>query len=609
MAEVRHVESIEGARDALRALRAQPGLLYLDTETTGLLVRSGLQDKARLIQVSVRPWDMAWTFDARDGRWAEPLEHMMMEAENFCAHNTKFDMHVMETYGLPVQDYFEWENIWDTTWLAHFHDERVSRKLKDLSARYLGGASQDEQRKLKKLMKDNGWDWDTVPLRHLVQYGGQDTLDGGELFDLLYPRVEPYAMEALRREQRLLPYIYRMERNGIKLDMEGLAQMTADEEAKQAAALERLADLFGKQVVPKADPKNKEALNLASGVQVKGAFRAMGHPIPNTQAVTFHQIAQEETGPAQEAAEAILAYKEHTKTLSTYLRPWAEQVDPNGRIHPSFNTLGTITGRFSGSDPNFQNITRGHGLRDLVVAEEGNTLVVADYDQMELRQFAHYAEDERMRAAFLSGDDLYQQVADLLGVDRSIGKMITLASQYGAGWRKTKEQAIAFAYRLGEADRVPELRRLDWKAMTERFHQKYKVRHLQWLTEAQAQRRGNYGEEYIRTVGGRRMRPKVMEKSRGPGLAPVRIYIFKDLGNSLIQGSCADLMKESIIALGEAGYGDAMRLTVHDEVVIEVPAAEAEATLEEAKRLMERHEYVPPLTVSGSWATRYGDAK
>ena len=339
LSEVRHVESIEDAREAYRTVQDSPGLLYLDTETTGLLVRSGTQDKARLIQISVRPWDVAWTFDARDTKYRDALRHIMEAAEEFCAHNTKFDMHVMKTYGLPVQDFFDWAQIWDTVWLAHFHDERDSRRLKDLATKYLRKGAADEQRKLKKVMKDNGWTWANVPLRYLVQYGGDDALMGGELFDLFMPRVEPYAMEPLRREQRLLPYIYAMERNGIKLDLDGLAQMTVDETAKQEAALERLATLFGKTVVPKADNDKKDALNLASGAQIKMAFRKMGTPIENTQAVTFHKIAQEATGPAQEAAKAILAYKEHTKTLSTYLRPWAEQVTEAGRIHPSFNTL------------------------------------------------------------------------------------------------------------------------------------------------------------------------------------------------------------------------------------------------------------------------------
>ena len=468
-----------------------------------------------------------------------------------------------------------------------------------------------EQRKLAKLMTDNSWTWDTVPLRHLVQYGGMDTIIGGQLFDLLYPKVLPYAQEAIRREQKLLLPIYKMERNGIKIDEDGLAIMTEQQEGILNMAMTELEEVFGCPVVSKSTgEKGFTGINLASHVQLKAAFRKLGHPITDTQAVTFYKL-QAEADPSSEAwkaAFALLQVKHATKLLSTYLYPWRRDLTTAGRIHPSFNTLGAMTGRFSSSDPNFQNIVAGPGLRDLIVPAEGSVLVVADYEQMELRQFAYYAEDERMRAAFLSGDDIYQQVADLLGVTRSIGKMITLASQYGAGWRKTKEQAIVFAFKLGQADQVPELMRLNWEELTENFHKNYKVRHLQWLTEAQAQRRGNYGEQYVQTVGGRRMRPKVMRKTNDAGHTFL-IPIFKDLPNSLIQGSCADIMKDSIIALAEAGYADQMRLTVHDEIVLEVDEAEAEDVLEEVCSIMTRDEIVPPLTVTGSWAKRYSDAK
>ena len=610
MAEVIFVDTIKKAEEAHAAIVNSPGLLYWDTETSGLLVRSGTQDKARLIQVSVRPWDAAWVFDARTPEWRDRLSMMFAEAQTICAHNTKFDLHVMETYGIDLQAMFEVGTIFDTVWLAHLYDERTSRRLKDLGTKYLRIDAADEQRKLKKLMKDTGWTWDTVPLRHLVEYGGMDTIIGGQLFDLFYPAVAPYAGEAILREQKLMPIVYRMERNGIKLDMDGVRRMESEEEAKLAQALDTLEHIWDTAVVPKADPAQKEALNLASGVQLMAAFRKLGHPLADTKAVTFHKLkAEAEDGSdAWKAADALLTYKKCAKTLSTYLRPWLRDATESGRIHPSFNTMGTITGRFSSSDPNFQNITKHGGLRDLIVAEEGNTLVVADYEQMELRQFAHYADDERMRAAFLSGDDLYQQVSDLLGVDRDIGKMITLASQYGAGWVTTKAQAIVFAFKLEQEDKVPELMRMDWKALMERFHANYRVRHLQWLTEAQAQRRGNYGEAYIRTVGGRRMRPKLLRK-KNTGRPDIYMPIFKDLGNSLIQGSCADIMKDSMIAIAEAGYTEAMRLTVHDEIVIEVPLLEAGPTLEEVSKLMERKEYVPPLTVSGGWAARYGDAK
>jgi len=237
-------------------------------------------------------------------------------------------------------------------------------------------------------------------------------------------------------------------------------------------------------------------------------------------------------------------------------------------------------------------------------------LVVADYEQMELRQFAHYATDERMRSAFLAGKDSYQQVADLLGVDRFIGKTITLASQYGAGWVTTRRQAIKLAFTLGQEHRVPELEALDWKDVMAKFHANYKVEHIKELCERQAQRRGLAGgEEYVRTVGGRRMRPKLIVQPATDTRPACIIPVYKDLPNSLIQGSCADIMKESIIAIGDAGYGEAMRLTVHDEIVMEVPEDQGQSTLAEVSALMHRREYVPELSVSGDIGTRYGDAK
>jgi len=608
--EVVFVDTHEKAMDCFNAVLDSPGMLYWDTETTGLLVRSGTQDKGRLLQISVRPWDKAWAFDIRTKEWRQAIKAIFHEADAICAHNTKFDLHVTATYGIDLLEMFEYSNIYDTVWLAHFHDERESRALKDLGSKYLGMDAASEQRKLKKLMTDNKWNWETVPLRHLVEYGGMDTILGGQLFDLLYPRVEPYATEAIRREQRLLPYVYAMERNGIRIDVDGLQAMKAQQAQAMDEALGTLAEVFGTEVVPKSDRDKKDALNLASGAQLKMAFRKLGAAIDNTQAVTFHKLAATGTDGVREAATALLAYKHAAKLLSTYLEAWERDITEAGRIHPSFNTLGTVTGRFSSSGPNFQNVSKSDGLRDLIIADDAEqTMVVADYEQMELRQFAHYAEDERMRAAFISGDDLYQQAADVMGVTRDIGKMITLASQYGAGWKKTKEQAIAFAYKLGQSERVPELHELDWQGTMEKFHKAYKVRHLQWLTEAQAQRRGNYGEMYVRTFGGRRMRPKLMTHNRGEGLQPVKIQIFKDLGNSLIQGSCADIMKESIIAVGEAGYGDNMRLTVHDELVLSVPTADAPKVLAEVLQIMERKEYVPELTATGDIAFRYGKAK
>ena len=613
MAEVIYVDSREKAIECYNAVKANPGLLYFDTETTGLLVRSGTQDQVRLIQLSVRPWDKAWAFDARTDEWQDAIRACFDVAESIAAHNLKFDIHVLYNYGIDLWEAFHANQMWDTTWIAHFHDENDSRKLKDLGVKYLRIDAAAEQAKLKRLMKKEGWDWETVPLKHLVNYGGMDTIIGGELYDLLMPRIEGWAMEPLRREQRLNRAVWEMERQGVRIDQDGLETMLEDERAKREDALVTIAKISGfKHVVPKADAAKKEwakddILNLASHAQVKGTFRAIDYPIPNTQAITFYKlIADGESDPnAKVLAQAILTYKKTTKTISTYLEAWKRDMTEAGFIHPSFNTLGADTGRFSSSQPNFQNITKKGGLRNLMIPDEGYSFVVADYEQMELRVFAHFAEDERMRAAFLSGDDLYQQVSDLLGVPRDVGKMITLASQYGAGWAKTKEQAIEFAFKLGNEDQVPTLMAYDWRAMHERFHKNYKVRDLQYRTEGIAQKRGAFGDPYILTVGGRRQRPKrvLIEKNGRKTL----ISIFKDLGNSLIQGSCSDIMKESIIAAWERGLD--LRLTVHDELVAHVRDKDVDWAKEVLLEVMTRTEYVPPLTVEAGSGKSYGDAK
>lgn len=615
MSEIIYVETKEQAAECYRAIQDSPKLLYFDTETTGLKVRSGTQDKARLIQISVRPWDKAWVFDARTPQWRDAIYHMFVAATDVCAHNTKFDIHVLETYGVKVLEIVDKYHIWDTHWLAHFHDENDSRKLKDLGNKYLREDASGEQAKLKRVMKKNDWDWETVPLKYLVEYGGMDTIIGGQLFDLLYPRVQGWAMEPLRREQRLLKPVYMMERKGVRIDQEGLEAMLAEETEKQEDALATLGrHADAKYVVPKADAAEKDwdsgdILNLSSHAQVKGLFRVLGYPVDNGQAVTFYKLIADPEAPAAavEAAQALLTFKKTAKTIGTYLEAWKRDMTEAGRIHPSFNTLGADTGRFSSSDPNFQNISKKGGLRNLMLADEGKTIVVADYDQMELRMFAHFAEDERMRAAFLSGDDLYQQVSDLLGVPRDVGKMITLASQYGAGWKKTMEQAIEFAFKLGNEDQVPALMKYDWQEMHKRFHANYKVKSLAYRTEAAAQKRGQLGDPYILTVGGRRQRPKrVLVTSKETG-RKTYISIFKDLGNSLIQGSCADIMKESIIAAHEAGME--LLLTVHDELVAQCPDGKEEEVSEAMARIMTRAEYVPPLTASAGHGKNYGEAK
>lgn len=587
MSEVVRLVTDQGvADDFFREFAESDGTLAFDTETTGLQVRSGWHDKGRTVQFSFRPWEVAYVFPMT-ARWQDEITAAFEAAEELVAFNAKFDAHVMTTFGYPVYERFSYEKVHDARFLARLHDERDKASLKALSVKYLGDDSADTQTQLKRIMRKNGWDWATVPVEYLIEYGGTDAILTGRLFDYMLSRVA-HSWDAYHRELRLQPVLFKMERRGIKVDQKLLDEVIEEERRKVEEAEFRINELA-------------PGLNPRSAIQMKSAFRDLGIELDDTQAPTLKAIDHP-------LAHAVLVYREHAKTLGTYAEPWSKLITPEGRIHPSFNSYGTMTGRFSSDNPNLQNVSKSHRLRDVFIADEGEEIVVADWNQAELRLYAHFAKDESMRAAFLSGDDIYQQAADLLGVPRQVGKMIMLASIYGAGPRTLKKQCIAMSYKYGMADLVPDLMSYDWQDLYARFHRAYNIKDLARLTELQARRRGMLGEPYIRTLGGRRQRPKFVL------LRPVNGYrqkveSYKDLGNSLVQGSSADLMKMALIAMDDAGYGDHLLLTVHDELVASVPKDLVEDFKAKAVQVMTRNEFIPPLTVDADSAHRYGEAK
>jgi DNA polymerase-1 len=582
------IETADQFEKALAAFRKSDGMLAFDTETSGLQVRSVHGDVGRTIQFSWRPWTEAVVIELTP-KWHKPIQRFFFLSEEIVGFNTKFDQHVMANYEIDLWSDMDPLLVHDARWAARLNDERDRASLKALSDKYVDSGASAEQGKLKRVMKKNGWDWGTVPISYLIEYGGTDAIITGRLFDFLYPRIG-HSLDAYRREQRLNPVLIRMERAGIKIDRGLLNRVTAEERGKTEDAKEVL-----QRIVPGINPN--------SAIQIKSAFRDRGIEVEDTTAATMKRISG-----SSELARAILTYRGHAKTLSTYAEPWGRLVTPEGRIHPSFNSMGASTGRFSSDNPNLQNITRGHRLRDIFIAGPGHKLVVADWNQMELRLYAHFAEDEAMRAAFLSGDDIYQQVADLLGVPRQVGKMLMLASIYGAGPAKIGAQVINMAWQYDMGDLVPMLETYDWPDLWSKFHARYKIRDLARLTELQARRRGNLGEAYIRTLGGRRQRPKQILMPEVNGHRQM-IELYKDLGNCLVQGSSADLMKQALIHASDAGLGDMLRLTVHDEMVLEVPDAEVEPVMEILEKVMTRREFVPPLTIGTSFAQNYGDAK
>jgi DNA polymerase-1 len=239
-------------------------------------------------------------------------------------------------------------------------------------------------------------------------------------------------------------------------------------------------------------------------------------------------------------ARALEAYRDE-KALGDYVHNLYEHAHGD-RLYGTFRQVGTETGRMSSGRPNLQNIPKRRlEVRYVIRAAPGRVLVGADLDNVELRVLAAYAPGGRLESAFADGVDLHQQTADALGVERDVGKTINYAVMYGAGVPRIATQ-------LG-------VERNEAKRILDRWYGAYpEVASLKAHLTRTVRRRG-----YLVSVLGRRHyfdQPNHM------------------LLNRLISGSCADLFKQSIVALHRAGAE--MCLFVHDEVVCDVDRTDAD---------------------------------
>ena len=269
----------------------------------------------------------------------------------------------------------------------------------------------------------------------------------------------------------------------------------------------------------------------------------------------------------------LLNHRELSKLMSTYLLALPQVVDPvTSRLHTTFNQTVAATGRLSSSDPNLQNIpvrtALGAQIRQCFTAEPGHLLVVADYSQIELRIMAHLSGEPTLLESFARGEDIHTRTAaEVFGLaedqvdatHRRYAKAVNFGIMYGIS-------AFGLSQNLG-------LEREEAAAYIERYFQRLpRVKAFIEQTIESARRQG-----FVATVFGRR-RPipelasgSFQERSLGERLAV----------NSVIQGSAADIIKVAMIGCHrrlEQGFpGSRLVLQVHDELVFEVPADQADA--------------------------------
>ena len=292
--------------------------------------------------------------------------------------------------------------------------------------------------------------------------------------------------------------------------------------------------------------------------------------------------------------EKLLAHREVTK-IRQIVETISKAVGPDNRIHTTYVQTGTSTGRLSSENPNLQNIPvrsdRGRLIRDaFIVGEDFETLLTADYSQIEMRILAHLSQDEGLIEAFKSGEDLHRFVGS-----RIYG--VPPAEVTGAMRSKVKAMSYGLVYGLSEYGLAKQLRitNVDAKQLMADYFDRFGGvrRYLSEVVE-EAKDRG-----YTETIAGRR-RPFPDLKSK---IFAVKENARRAALNAPIQGTAADIMKTAMInvdrALVNAKVRSRILLQVHDELVIEVAKGELEKVQELViKGMNEAAQLAVPLEVS-----------
>lgn len=571
--ELRLVETAEEAAEFMRWLGERRPILGFDTETTGL--DWWTPNFLRMAQFG--DGRTGWAMDARN--WRGIISEALTKYEGqIVAHNATFDMHAIDNDGLPMPAAHRWE---DTKIMDYIVAPNRSHALKRVTQRYWPDAAIGQDL-LKKEFARTKTDWANIPTDNQIYwtYAALDPVLAALLWEKLEPEVRPF-QDAYDREMAALMVLYRAEAKGLRIDPAYTANLMLEWNQEMEALQEDLASVGLDN--PNAARQVAQAMQLTEKWE-PDALTPTGLPMLNDKVLR---------GIDSYISTRVLRYRRLRKWTSTYLERFYNQRDAGDRLHASINTVGARTGRMSITRPALQTLPRGPIIRNCVIPSEGQALWACDYDTMEMRVFAHYANETGLIEAVHAGLDLHTYAAQEVYGDpsitkddprRQLAKNTQFGLIYGAGPAKIAETAG-----------VTEAEAKSFLAMYEgRFSQ---VRPFMREVDAIARtRRVQENVAYVRSWGGRKL-PADDDK----------LYA---LVNYLIQGSCADVLKQKIIEVDAAGFGDNIIIPVHDELLMEFPIGEEDGP-REVKALMEDHtSFVVPLSAELSgpydrWGAKY----
>lgn len=494
-----------------------------------------------------------------------------IEDENIkkIGQNLKYELIVLNSYGLKLRGIY-----FDTIIAAHLLDSsRNNYKLDELSRDYLGHipiSYKDVTTKGKSKLNFSEVDLDSAK-----NYACEDSDVAMILYKKLYKELENNDLLYVyfERALKLVSVLAQMEINGVKIDT-GLLNDLSDEFDQDLVDIsKKIYSQVGYELNLNSPIQLREVLFDKLGLDVKKRTKT---GVPSTDHEVLVELAK-----YHELPDLILKHRALSKLKSTYVDALPKLINPEtGRIHTSYNPVGTSTGRVSSSDPNLQNIpiktSEGKKIRKAFIPDEGFIFLYADYSQIDLRLLAHFSEDQRLIQTFIDGGDIHNKTAsEIFGVSekdvtpdmRRLAKNINFGIIYGIS-------AFGLAKQLRTS--VSES-----KKYIDHYFERYpKVRSYLDSSVKESQNRGFA----VTILGRRRPIPELNSKNRVQRGFGERAAI-----NTPIQGSAADIINLAMINISEkiVDLKSKMILQVHDELIFEVQNKEVSKISKMVKKEME----------------------
>jgi DNA polymerase-1 len=416
-----------------------------------------------------------------------------------------------------------------------------------------------------------------------------DQLDVQTATDLCAPGIEATTTIARRLEPRLeaegLAKLYndvelplarvlaKMELAGVLIDPSRLGTIGKRVEQEMNALEAKAKEIVGRDFAIRSRDQLEAILFDELKLPVVKRTMKGGR---STDAEVLDELALKHALP-----KVVLEFREIDKLKGTYIDALPRHINPKtGRIHTRFSQTVAATGRLSSVEPNLQNIPirseLGQEIRSAFVAPKGHVLVSADYSQIELRVLAHLSQDELLVEAYRKAEDVHRLTASI-AFDVPLDQVTTDMR------RQAKTINFGVIYGMGEIALARQLdieREKAGKFIANYFERYHGVREFMNRT-LEAARRG----ETVRTMlGRRRFLPNLHSANRG-----LRAEAERVAKNTPIQGTAADILKIAMVKLkdGDVVPGARMVLTVHDELVFEVPEDKAKEACARVKEVME----------------------